>query len=333
MSRYIVVGAGALGGLLAAQWTLAGVPVTLVARSRALEVIARDGLRIRRPHGDDVVRVDVVASIAQARPTAADTIVLAVKAQDAEATVAQIAWTPLVDGRGVVADLPILTLQNGLAAEDIALRRFHTVIGVSIGIPASHLEPGVIVSPAYPIVGAAWLGGFPASLPGEEERHRVALAKAGFATAVEPDIAAAKRRKLIANLRNVVDVFDASIEQAERAEAALAAEARAVFRAARLPIALPSLDGMGLQIGEVPGHTLGHLSTWQSFARGTSNEVDFLSGEVVLIARIVGVEAPLNEAVAHALGALAARGGGPGEVPLPDEFEYDLFTRVEEMRA
>ena len=199
------------------------MPVTLVARSRALEVIARDGLRIRRPHGDDVVRVDVVASIAQARPTAADTIVLAVKAQDAEATVAQIAWTPLVDGRGVVADLPILTLQNGLAAEDIALRRFHTVIGVSIGIPASHLEPGVIVSPAYPIVGAAWLGGFPASLPGEEERHRVALAKAGFATAVELGYSMARNRLLETINQDVTEYYRAHpvrpVRQAAAAEA------------------------------------------------------------------------------------------------------------------
>ncbi|GAA5030937.1 ketopantoate reductase family protein [Microbacterium fluvii] len=327
MSRYIVVGAGALGGLLAAQWTLAGVPTTLVARGAAREVIARDGLRIRRPHGDDVVRVDVVGSIADARPTAADTVVLAVKAQDAEGAIAAIAWVELADGTGVVADLPVLTLQNGISVEDIALRRFETVIGVSVGIPASHLEPGVVVSPAYPIVGAAWLGGYPQSLPGEEERHRVALARAGFATSVEPDIAAAKRRKLIANLRNVVDVFEATVDEAEHAEAALAAEARAVFAAARLAVAPPPFDGVRLQIGEVPAHDSGHLSTWQSFARGTSSEVDFLSGEIVLIARIIGVEAPLNTAVVRALGALSARGGRPGEVPLPVEFGYDLFTR------
>ena len=32
MSRYIVIGAGALGALLAAQWTVAKVPVTLAIR-------------------------------------------------------------------------------------------------------------------------------------------------------------------------------------------------------------------------------------------------------------------------------------------------------------
>ena len=165
MSRYIVIGAGAVGALLAAQWTLARVPVTLVGRGRALEVIARDGVRVRRPEGDEVVDVDIVGSIADAEPTLSDTIVLAVKSQDAESAIAGIAWVELADGLGVVADLPILVLQNGLATEDFALRRFDRVIGVSVGIPASHLEPGVIVSPGRPVVGVAWIGGYPQPLP------------------------------------------------------------------------------------------------------------------------------------------------------------------------
>ncbi|HWI32472.1 MAG TPA: 2-dehydropantoate 2-reductase N-terminal domain-containing protein [Microbacterium sp.] len=332
MSRYIVIGAGALGALLAAQWTTAKLPVTLVARGASYDAIRSRGVRIRRPEGDDVIAVDVVASIAEAKPLPSDTIVLAVKSQDAESAIAQIAWVPLADRSGVVADLPILTLQNGLASEDAALRRFDRVIGVSIGIPASHLEPGVVVSPAKPVVGVAWIGGYPSSQPSEEERHRGAFALAGFAALIEPDIAAAKRRKLIANLRNVVDVFEAALEEQEHAEAALTEEARRVFAAARLAVAPPPWDAPRLEVADVPGHEPGHLSTWQSFARGASSEVDFLSGEIALIARQHGVAAPLNAAVARELGALAARGGRPGEVPLPPEFASGSLTR-EHLRA
>jgi 2-dehydropantoate 2-reductase len=328
MSRYIVIGAGAIGALLTAQWTLARVPAVLVARGRPLEAIAANGVRIRRPEGDDVVPVDVVGSIAEARPTLGDTVVLAVKSQDAEAAIAAVAWIALDDGRGVVADLPILTLQNGLATEEFALRRFDRVIGVSIGIPASHLEPGVIVSPARPVVGVAWIGGYPVSHPGEEERHRAAFANAGFATFIEPDIAAAKRRKLIANLRNVVDVFAAPLEDAELAEQLLADEARTVFADAGLTVAPPPWDAPPLIIGDVAGHEPGHLSTWQSFARGSSSEVDYLSGEVALIARRHRLHAPLNSAVARELGALAARGGRPGEVGLPPEFASGIRPRA-----
>ncbi|WP_051172150.1 ketopantoate reductase family protein [Microbacterium indicum] len=320
-ARYIVVGAGAIGLLLAAQWTRAGVDVVLVARGRGLDAVRERGVTVRRPRGDESVRVEVAASVADAAPTAADSIVLAVKAQDAEATIAEIAWLPLADGEGVVADLPILTVQNGLVAEETALRRFPRVIGVSLGIPASHLAPGVVVSPGSPVVGVAWVGGFPASDPAEEERHRSALARAGFAAFVEPDIAAAKRRKLLANLRNVVEVFDAGIAEQAAAESALASETRRVFAAAGLDVAPPRWDAPQLQAEPVAGHEPGHLSTWQSFARGTSVETDFLSGEVVLLARLVGAPAPLNAAIARALGAHAARGGGPGEVPLPPAFD------------
>ena len=70
----------------------------------------------------------------------------------------------------------------------------------------------------------------------------------------------------------------------------------------------------------MPGHQAGHLSTWQSFARGTTSEVDYLSGEVAVIARRHGIDAPLNAAVARELGIHAARKGRPGELPLPPEF-------------
>lgn len=326
MSRYIVVGAGALGSLLAAQWSSARVAVTLVGRGTALEVIRREGVRVRRPEGDETVEVDIVGSIADARPRANDAIVLAVKAQDVESAIAEIAWVPLADGTGVVADLPILTIQNGLASEAVALRRFANVIGISVAIPASHLEPGVVVSPGRPVVGVAWLGGYPRPAPAEEERHRAAFTRAGFAAIIEPNILAAKRRRLIANLRNVVDVFGASPEQRERAENALASEARRVFFTAGLAVAPDAWDAPRLEVADVPGHTPGRLSTWQSFARGTSSEVDFLSGEIVLLARRHGIDAPLNAAVSRELGILSARRGRPGEVPLPPEFTSGSLT-------
>ncbi|MGL1297115.1 2-dehydropantoate 2-reductase N-terminal domain-containing protein, partial [Vibrio parahaemolyticus] len=74
-----------------------------------------------RPRGDETVLVDVVGSIDEAEPAEGDSVVLAVKAQDAEQALAAIAWRPL-SGGGAVADLPVVTLQNGLSAEAIAAR-------------------------------------------------------------------------------------------------------------------------------------------------------------------------------------------------------------------
>jgi hypothetical protein len=57
----------------------------------------------------------------------------------------------------------------------------------------------------------------------------------------------------------------------------------------------------------------GRLSTYQSFARGTSSEVDHLNGEVVLLARRHGLEAPANAAVQRLLG----RPAPDGDLPAP----------------
>ena len=49
-------------------------------------------------------------------------------------------------------------------------------------------------------------------------------------------------------------------------------------------------------------------STWQSLARGTPVEVDYLNGEIVLLGRLHGVPAPVNELLCRAThAAVAAR--------------------------
>jgi 2-dehydropantoate 2-reductase len=53
----------------------------------------------------------------------------------------------------------------------------------------------------------------------------------------------------------------------------------------------------------VPGHVGGRLSTWQSVARGASSEIDYLNGEIVLLARKHGRQAPLNRKLQELLGA------------------------------
>jgi len=314
--RRLIVGAGALGALLAAQWRAAGVPAVLIARGAALEVIRERGVTVRRPHGDETVPVDVVGAIDETEPAVGDSVVLAVKAQDAEQALAAIAWRPLAGG-GAVADLPVVTLQNGLSAEAVATRRSAAVVGVSVGIAASHLRPGEVVSPSWPTIGVARVGAATGAGAPFVEAVREDLARAGFAASAVDDIAATKRRKLLGNLRNVVEVFAVDAAERDAATDALRREAEALFARLALPVA-PAEQGF-LPVEDVPGHVPGRLSTWQSLERGTSVESDYLVGELVLLARQAGTAAPLAEAIQRTLGILAARGGRPGSAPLPAE--------------
>ena len=49
--RYVVVGAGAIGGTVGGVLARAGVPTVLVARGRHAEILAAEGLTLRTPDG------------------------------------------------------------------------------------------------------------------------------------------------------------------------------------------------------------------------------------------------------------------------------------------
>ncbi len=62
-------------------------------------------------------------------------------------------------------------------------------------------------------------------------------------------------------------------------------------------------------------------SSWQSLARGTGSiEADHLNGEIVLLARLHGAAAPLNEALQRLAGEFARAGRAPGSLT-PEELD------------
>lgn len=311
--RYVIIGAGAVGGALAAQLVPAGHDVVLVARGEHGKRIAADGLRVLRPHTTDLVAVPVVEGPDDLTLGLGDVLLLAVKSQDAEAALAQWAWQPVagVDGTTTAAAaLPIVTLQNGRATEDLALRRFRRVYGAVVGISAGYLSPGEIVSPSVDPVGLLWIGRHPGGTDALQESIVTDLDAAGFAAFSVSDIEAQKAAKLLGNLaRNGLSLLEGSDDERLRAAAALRAEALAILTAVGVdlpPGAELDRHGRELVVEEVPGYQpLG--STWQSFARGTSSEIDYLNGEITLLARRAGLAAPLSERLQELLGAVDGR--------------------------
>ncbi|MDT3445050.1 MULTISPECIES: rhodanese-like domain-containing protein [unclassified Pseudofrankia] len=333
-SRYVIIGAGAVGASVAAQLTEAGIPVVVVARGANLTALREHGLRYLRPDGERRVAFDVAAGPDEVRLRAGDVLVLATKSQDAEALLATWAWQP-VDGAepgpgaapgeaAVAAEvLPVVLPQNGIDSVRSALRRFTTVIDTVVIIPAIHLRPGEVVSPGTPqvggfVIGRAPRGGGPAStLAGDRAAEQVAadLRRAGFATTVVDDIGRYKAGKLLSNLAYNLDAAVGPGPLRDAAVAAVVDEARAAFAAAGIepaePITAPGLDLTGWSIKEISGYERSGSSTWQSLARGASVESDYLNGEIVLLARLNGIEAPVNAALARWIAAAARRGAAP----------------------
>ncbi|RDJ05033.1 2-dehydropantoate 2-reductase [Rhizobium phaseoli] len=314
MTRYIIIGAGAVGASLAAEFETHDIPYVLVGRGAQISHIATHGLSYRRPGGQRVLRLNTADTATPAALQPEDILILAVKAQDVESATEFWAWRD-VEGAGVASELPLVTLQNGLAAEDIALRRFDRVYAASIRIPARYTVTGEVVVGGEPNVGIVALGRYPEGLDDTALSIVADLEKAGYLAEARPDIRRWKAAKLEHNVTNAVELFAGSPEIRSEAAAGLAQEARAVLVAAGYDPAAPSewkIDVASWRVAPESGIKPGQQSTWQSFTRRTSSEVDYLNGEIVRLGRIHGIATPLNTAFQQAAARLALEGRAPG---------------------
>lgn len=320
MTRYIIIGSGAVGGALAATLHEAGRSTVLVARGASLAAIRAKGLVYTRPSGTTTHRLDVVGGPDEVTLTSEDVLVLTTKAQDAEAALAAWAWQPVAfEGRtGTASELTVLTLQNGLETERLALRRFTRVIAVTTLLAGIHVTPGEILTGAAPRVGQLFLG--PVGGGGgrtDDLSELVAdLTAAQWLVQEVADVTRWKAWKLLHNVTNAVELFSGDPTLLATVREEVVAETRAVLAAAGLEVADPASERVhdaSLSV-VVPGggYVSGQQSTWQSFARGVSNEIDHLNGEVVLLGRLHGVATPYSSAVQAALGASGLAGEAPG---------------------
>lgn len=290
--RYVVLGLGAVGGVIAARLSLAGEEVHGIARGAHLEAMRDDGLLLRSPQARERARFPV-STLAEYAPADGDVVVLAVKSQDTHDILMQLAEL-------APPETPIACAQNGVANERAALRWFSVVYGVVVQCPAVHLTPGVVDVYSSPTPGVFDIGRFPRSEDETSKRFAADWDRAGLASVSVPDIDSWKHAKLLGNLANAVEVVcgdrsgsDALVERAR-------AEACAVLD--RHELDYKSVDEERerprryLRIGSIDGPRPGS-STWQSVARGRPVEVDYLNGEIVRLARELGEDAPVNRAL------------------------------------
>jgi 2-dehydropantoate 2-reductase len=315
--RYVVVGAGAVGGTVGGRLYDAGHDVVLVARGPHAEAMQRDGLRLALPDRVLTVRAPVVTSLGEITFGPEDVVLLATKTQDSSAA--------LDDLVAVGADGPVVCMQNGVANERMALRRFDAVYGVVVMLPAVLLEPGRIDAQGHPFTGLLDIGRVPSDADDLAARIAADLSGSGFVSQPQPDIMRWKYAKLLRNLGNAIEALGghdvdgdelAAIGELDRR---LREEALACFAAAG--IAWTSDEEWvahrqeQVQHTPVEGRTRAGGSTWQSLVRGTGSlEVDYLNGEICFLGRSHGVPTPLNAMVQRLATRVAATGAQPGSM-------------------
>lgn len=297
-TRYIVIGAGAIGGTIGARMAEAGHEVVLVARGTQYAALKSGGLRFRAPDGERVHRLPVVdAPETLGALRATDVLVLTVKTQDCEGALDTWGQAP-VEGGGTAAErLPVVCAQNGVESQRIALRRFRHVYGVCVWLPATFVEPGVVSASGAPLSGILHLGRHPHGIDDTVRRIAADLETARFEAPVVPDVARWQYAKLLGNLANAIDALSGPVpgDGGRRLYAQVRTEGETVLEAAGIPYASAQEqhDARGAKVQWAQG---GGGSSWQSLARGTGTiEADFLNGEIVLLGRLYGVPTPVNE--------------------------------------
>lgn len=291
--RFVIFGAGAIGGVVGARLFQAGADVVLIARGQHHDAIAARGLTLETPAERVTLSIPVVAHPGEVRWDEGDVVLLAVKGQD---TVAALSALRTAAGPGIA----VVCLQNGVENERVAARLFTRAYGAVVMCPTAHLEPGIVQAYAAATTGAIDVGSYPAGTDELCESVCAHLRGARFESDPRPDIMRYKHAKLLTNLGNAVQavcgVHDDTHQLSERVEA----EGREVLAAAGIPYDadyVADLPGRWhrWQVGEIAGRPRGGGSSWQSVVRGTGTiEADYLNGEIVLRGRQVGVPTPVN---------------------------------------
>ncbi len=303
--RIAVIGAGAVGGLMAALAARAGHDVLVTARGEHAAAIASAGLHVDGGWGEWVAAVELATSIPN-RPL--DLTVLATKAHDSAS--ALDAWRAH-DGT------PVLVLQNGLGGEQAVRDALpHSPVAIGLALFAVSLTgPGRIT-----VTGpnGLTLGGDPAAVAVAEPLLRATLPAE---LVIADDIHGAQFTKLLVNQVNALPAITGLSVQQTVADPALRAvlargmvetvavgdavgvawgrigavdaEAVARVRAGGTAAAAELAELLAAGMGDVPNPA----SMLQSIRRGRTTEVDAINGAVVALGAQHGVPTPVNAAL------------------------------------
>lgn len=317
--KIVVIGSGAIGNLVAGYLKLKGEDVSLVGRQDSVEAIKKSGLRISGVRGDLKVKIDISDYLA-VKP---DLAILACKTQDID--------TILKKSGALLKDALVLTVQNGVQADDITARYVpkENIISSIVMFGATYLEPGHVV---HNFEGA-WIIGkiFDNPLDRRVIDLGLVLDKA-FPTIISEDILGMKYLKIFVNANNcLAAILGVSMQEAfadlevSRISIGIWKEGFELF--SQLGIKLVSIPGFPLEnlvkLTSLPAQDAAKIfsgimtklsseplygSILQSIKRQRASEIDYINGEFVALAKANKLDAPLNQKLVDMVHQVEATG-------------------------
>ena len=313
--RYIIYGAGGVGGAIGARLFQHGHETVFICRGEHHAVLQRQGLTFKTPTETLQLRVRTVGHPAELQFTKSDVVILTMKSHDTEGALRDL---ERVGG----SEAAIVCAQNGVENERMAARHFNRVYGMVVVLPATYLEPGVVLNHSTPVEGVLDAGCYPMGIDETVTQVTKDITACGFSAKPDTNIMRWKYAKLLTNLQNALQAACGLGMQEKTFAHAVREEAVACLNAAGIEAVSQEEFRRRMaevKIKDIPGHPRTGGSTWQSLMRGLpTTEADYLNGEIVLLGRLHAIPTPYNRVLQRLAGEMARTGKRPGSVTSED---------------
>lgn len=304
--RIAVIGAGAIGCLVAAYLKEKGEEVTLVGHNSAVKAIKERGISVSGVRGNFSVQVGVSDTLNYIPELA----ILATKTQDISPA--------LQDSTHLLQNSLLLTIQNGVQADNLAAKYLNkeNIISSIVMFGSTNLEPGKVV---HNFEGSWVLGNFFNHKLSESLLSVSLVLDKAFPTVICEDIKGAKYLKIFVNANNCLPAIIGKSMQEVFGDLAVSRISIAIWREA-----FRIIDAIGIKLVSLPGFPAENItkltslptelaaqifsqrmsslskeplygSILQSIMRGKVSEIDYINGEFVRLAQENNLDAPLNK--------------------------------------
>ncbi|MCH9023227.1 MAG: ketopantoate reductase family protein [Planctomycetes bacterium] len=302
-----IIGAGAIGSVVAGYLTKAGVDTTLIGRSDQVEVITKNGLKMKGVRGEETVEIKIYPRLNRQY----DLVIFTVKTQDIESA--------LADNQEFLKDSLILSSQNGVQADFYLKRRLpkSNIYSSIVMFGSTYVKPGEVTLNFE----GDWIIGKPFEPVDAKAKEITELLGQAFPTVVSEDIIGMKWLKLFVNFNNCIPAVVGKSMQETFADLDLCRLSilllkegvDCIGKAGINMVSLPQFPAeriIGLvnmpidQASGIINKTLTTLSKeplygsiLQSIMRKRISEIDYINGEVVELAKGLKMDSPLNSKI------------------------------------
>lgn len=306
--KIAVIGAGAIGSVVAGLLSKQGEDVLLVGKAAQVDAIRRNGLLIRRADGQETVQVKVAERLDQVY----DLVIFTVKTQDIEDAYQE-------NHSFLNEKTLIFTTQNGVQADNLLSIHFEReqVTSSIVMFGATYTKPGEVTF-NFP---GDWIIGKPYSTNDRRVWEIEAILKKSFTVVVTDQIMGMKWLKLFVNFNNCIPALTGKsmqetfpdLDLCKLSIMLLREGLNIVQRSGLQLVSLPHfpvdrIEGLtkmpidqaaGIINKTLPGLSKEPLygSILQSIMRGRTSEIDFINGEVAMMALSIHLDAPLNRKI------------------------------------